>query len=153
MIDCDHGLLPIAVDCLHYQENEQPSSEELCQRLAGLKETREYRESVEQVERVQNDIAKLERQMGEIQSKDAQLCQKELQIQQLKQDYSMKEKQSQSSLQHVHHQEPCPPTKQIKVGEWRDRGSAPYAMVRGAAVVDGNVAYFIHCNHPSQVCS
>jgi hypothetical protein len=52
MIDSGHGLLPIAVDCLHYQENERPSSEELCQRLAGLKETREYRESVEQVERV-----------------------------------------------------------------------------------------------------
>ena len=202
MIDCDHGLLPIAVDCLHYQENERPSSEELCQRLADLKATKEYRESVEQVEGVQNDIAELERQMGEvqarevttvqqlceenqrlqdeilsknfqlhqrerqiqsqlqqlqgeIQSKDAQLRQKELQIQQLKQDYSMIEKQlqCQPSLQHVHHQEPCPPTKQIKVGEWRDRGKAPYAMVRGAAVVDGNVAYFIHCNHPNQVCS
>ena len=46
LIDRSHSLLPIAVDCLHYQENERPSSEELCQRLAGLKETREYRESV-----------------------------------------------------------------------------------------------------------
>ena len=70
MIDCDHGLLPIAVDCLHYQENERPSSEELCQRLADLKATREYRESVENVERVQNDIAKLERQMGEMQVRE-----------------------------------------------------------------------------------
>ena len=69
MIDPGHGLLPIAVDCLHYQENERPSSEELCQRLADLKETREYRESVEQVERVQNDIAQLERQIGEMQEK------------------------------------------------------------------------------------
>jgi transcription elongation GreA/GreB family factor len=59
----------VANNCLHYQENERPSNEELCQssRLAGLKETREYRDSVEQVERVQNDIAQLERQMGEMQ--------------------------------------------------------------------------------------
>ena len=60
MIDRGHGLLPIAVDCLHYQENERPSSEELCQRLTDLKETKEYRESIEQVDRVQNDSAKLE---------------------------------------------------------------------------------------------
>jgi serine/threonine protein kinase len=70
-INPTHTLLPIAVDCLHYQENERPSSEELCQRLADLKETREYRESVEQVERVQNDIAQLKRQMGEMQIREA----------------------------------------------------------------------------------
>ena len=70
MIDRGHGLLPIAMDCLHYQENERPSSEELCQRLARLKETREYRECVEQVERVQNDIAELERQIGEMQARE-----------------------------------------------------------------------------------
>ena len=66
MIAHGHGFLPIAMDCLHYQENERPSSGELCQRLAGLKETREYRASIHQVERVQNDIAELERQMGEL---------------------------------------------------------------------------------------
>ena len=60
---------------MSYQESERPSSEELCQRLAGLKETREYRESVEQVEKVQNDIAELERLMREIQlSKRGNSC-------------------------------------------------------------------------------
>ena len=228
MIDRDHDLLPIAMDCLHYQENERPSSEELCQRLAGLKETREYRESVEQVDRVQNDIAELERQMGEmlrdenqqqsqhhqseIQAKICQLKQQDEQLQekertiqklsqqleeqeqvtveiqqtnnslqrqveqlqqqlsqqarqntkssqppspvrgrQLQQDHSMKEKQSQPSLQHVHLQKPHLPTRQMILGEWRDGGRAPYAMARGAAVVDGNVAYFIRlCG---QTCS
>ena len=76
MIDRGHGLLPIAMVCLHYQENERPSSEELCQRLAGLKETREYRESIEQVERVQNDIAKLERRIGEMQVREADTVQR-----------------------------------------------------------------------------
>ena len=66
MIDRNHSLLPIAIDCLHYQERERPSSEELCQRLADLKETREYRESKEKVEMMQNDIAQLERQMKEM---------------------------------------------------------------------------------------
>ena len=209
MIDRGHGLLSIAMDCLHYQENERPSSEELCQRLADLKETREYRESVEQVERVQNDIAELERQMREmqvreaatvqqhqsdIQSKDRQiqklsqqleeqeqvtaeiqhslqrqLCQQTQQNtkpsqppapvpleaharrRQLQQDHLMKERQSQPSLQRVHRQEPRPPTKQMKLGKWRDGGRAPYEMARGAAVVDGNVAYFIKWS--GQTCS
>ena len=39
MINPAHPLLPIAMDCFHYQESERPSSEELCQRLAGLKES------------------------------------------------------------------------------------------------------------------
>ena len=52
MIDHGHGLLPIAMNCLHYQENERPSSEELCQMLAGLKESQEYRVSIKKVERV-----------------------------------------------------------------------------------------------------
>ena len=33
----DHPLVPIANHCLHYQERNRPSSEELCQRLAGLR--------------------------------------------------------------------------------------------------------------------
>ena len=236
MIDCGHGLLPIAMDCLHYQENDRPSSEELCQRLADLKETREYIESVEQVERMQNDSqAKLEKQMGEMQvreaaivqqlcelrdenrqyqseilSKDVQLTQKkkenqqlnqqlEEQVQvtveiqqtnhslqrqveqlqqqlllsqqtqqntkpsqppslspqvrgrQLQQDHSMKVKQSQPSLYQVHLQNPHPRTRRMILGKWRDGRSAPYKMARGAAIVDGNVAYFI--SETCQTCS
>ena len=239
MIDRGHGLLPIAMDCLHYQENERPSSEELCQRLAGLKETREYRESVEQVERVRNDIAELERWMGEmqvreaatvqqlcelseenqqqhqrsqhleseIQSKDIQIKQKDEQVQaqdrqlqqlnrkleeqeqvtaeiqqaynslqrqmeqlqqQLseqitkppsplevqdggRQDHSMEEKRPQPSSKQKECQEPQPPIRQFKLGGWRDRGRASYKMVRGAAVVDGNVAYFMSWD--GQTCS
>ena len=52
-INPTHMLLPIAVDCLHYQENDRPSSEELCLRLAGLKESREYKESTQQI---QNEV-------------------------------------------------------------------------------------------------
>ena len=59
------------MDCLRYQERERPSSEELCQRLAGLKENTEYGESVHQVEREKNDVAMLETQIGEMQVREA----------------------------------------------------------------------------------
>ena len=49
MIQRDHPLLPIANHCLQYQERSRPSSEELCQRLASLKEFREYRESTQEM--------------------------------------------------------------------------------------------------------
>ena len=224
MIDRGHGLLPIAMDCLHYQENERPSSEDLCQRLAGLKEMREYSESVEQVEREQNDIDKLERQMKEIQVREMattqqlyllrdenqqqqQRCQNEIQSKdqqihdlkqqleeqeqvtaeiqqtnnslqrqveqlqqqlsqqtqqntqllspvpleaqvrgrQLQQDHSMKEKQT------LPQQVPYQPNRPL-ILEWKDGGSAPYCiMARGAAVLDGSVAYFINCH--GRTCS
>ena len=76
MIDRSHPLLVIAMDCLRYQERERPSSEELCQRLAGLKENTEYGESVQQVEREQNNIATLERQIGEMQVREAATVQR-----------------------------------------------------------------------------
>ena len=100
MIDPGHGVLPIAMDCLHYQENERPSSEELCQRLAGLKETREYRESVEQVERVQNDITQVDVQMREMQVREAATVQQLQELrhenQQLQQRYQHLESEIQS---------------------------------------------------------
>ena len=93
MIDCGHGLLPIAVDCLHYEENARPSSQPLCQRLAGLKETREYRESVEQTERVQNDIAQLERQVEEMQIRE------EATVQQLRDEFQQERQQFRNEIQ------------------------------------------------------
>ena len=60
LIHPTNALLPIAIDCLQYKERERPSSEELCQRLAGLKESTKYRESVK-------------KQRDEIRAKDDQL--------------------------------------------------------------------------------
>ena len=62
LINPAHRLLLIAVDCLEYHERERPSSEELCQRLAVLKESSNYRDSVEEWH-------------DEIQAKDDQLQQ------------------------------------------------------------------------------
>jgi hypothetical protein len=54
-------------------------------------------------------------------------------------------------MQQVHNQESQPPMRQLKLGVWKDGGKAPHELARGAAVVDGSVAYFI--DHPNWVCS
>ena len=76
MIDSNHPLLPIAMDCLRYEEEERPSSEGLCQRLAGLKEGTEYRESVQQRQTKGIDTARLERQIGELRVRESTALQR-----------------------------------------------------------------------------
>ena len=65
-----HPLLPIAVDCLKNREGERPSTGELCQRLAALKDTPEYTESERAVEdrrtTQQTTLAERERQITEL---------------------------------------------------------------------------------------
>ena len=46
LIDQDHSLLPIALDCLKDKAIERPSANQLCKRLAMLKEGSEYKKSV-----------------------------------------------------------------------------------------------------------
>ena len=67
LIDPNHALLPIAMECLKYQERERPSSEELCQRLAGLKDSHHYRDNVRQ-------------HQDEIQAKDIQIMSQNQQL-------------------------------------------------------------------------
>ena len=82
LIDPNHALLPIAVDCLKYQERERPSSEELCQRLAGLKDSHHYRDNVRQhQDEIQAKDRELEEKDGVIQEKDRALQDKETVIQ------------------------------------------------------------------------
>ena len=46
LIDPSHPLLPIALLCLSYQEEERPSSEDVCLSLSDIKESNRYKESV-----------------------------------------------------------------------------------------------------------
>ena len=267
-INPTHMLLPIAVDCLNYQENDRPSSEELCQRLAGLKESREYGESIQQIQgnvqsnngqvlllteqlqkkdrslqqkdkvlrekdneilrRVREKDRVLQQKDNEIQEQNRLLQQKERQLQeervscerqlhrtleeilswerQLRQLNQQLEEQEQVSAniqqtnrslqrqveqlqqqlneQSIKPPQPPPPSqaqvrgrqlqeresrKQLTVQpslqvdhkphphrvrkvtlNWRDGGKAPFRMRRGAAVMDGNMAYFINWN--GEVC-
>ena len=260
-INPTHMLLPIAVDCLHYQENDRPLSEELCQRLAGLKESREYRESThqlqneiqsysdqvllltQQLQKKDRSLQQKDRMLHEkdneilrrVQEKDRILQQKDNEFQeqlqqkerQLQEERASRERQleervtelqrlnqqleeqeqvtaeiqqtnhslqrqveqlqqqlSQLSLKPRAPQPPPPSQAQVRgrqlqerqsrkqlpvqpslqvdhkphphrvrkmISNWRDGGKAPFKMSRGAAVVDGDVAYFMNWN--GEVCS
>ena len=209
LVDPTHPLLPIAMDCLKYRENERPSSEELCQRLAGLKESSEYRDNVrEQRDESQakdDQIMTLSQQLrdneGIIQDKDNQLqdkeralqhkddqlqaknemledkdrqlerqsqltAERERQLRQLSQQLEEQEQvtaeiqqtnhslhrqveqlQQQLSRQNLTALENKPHAQKLrKIVHWRDGGKAPFTIERGAAVVDGNLAYFMSWN-------
>ena len=189
LIDPNHALLSTAIDCLKYQERERPSSEELCQRLAGLKESTKYRESVEQqrdeIRAKDDQLSAVTQQLREmtvekeeiIQAKDRVLQEKERQhreeiasrerrLRQLNQQLEEQE-QVTAEIQQTNHflqrqveqlqqqssqqiriksdHKPHPP-KALKVTlNWRDGGNVQFDhdMFRGAAVVDGDVAYFV----------
>ena len=102
LIDPTHPLLPIAIDCLSYNEEDRPSAQELCHRLAALKEAPPYSDSVHQAqersrsaESTPADREDRERQIRElqqekrkdrIQAKDAVIAAQREEIQQLKQE-------------------------------------------------------------------
>ena len=197
-IDPAHALLPIAMDCLKYKERERPSSEELCQRLAGIKDSSHYKDDVEQhsdeIQAKDSQVVSQRQQLlvknRQLQDKDRQLRDKDRQLQnknrelqqhqvekasrerqfrQLNQQLEeqkqvtaeiqqnnhslmgqVKQLQQQLSQQirrnpvHQHHQ----PKEMLT---WRDGGKAPFLIKKGAAVVDGDVAYFP--NYDGKVCS
>ena len=49
-IDPNHTLLQVALDCLKDKDDERPSTQQLCETVAALKESPKYSESVQEVE-------------------------------------------------------------------------------------------------------
>ena len=99
MIDSAHPLLSVAMDCLKFKEDDRPSAEELCQRLADLKEKTEYSESVQQLKlEPEGSLAGLtgEPWLSEPGMSDEQihkqLSLKERQIQRLREENNRKER-------------------------------------------------------------
>ena len=209
LIDPNHALLPIAKNCIQFQEKDRPSSEELCQRLADLKETGKYRESmqshIDEIQAKDNQIVSQCQQLREkdilLQRRQDEIATQSQQLQQLHQQVEEQEKVT-AEIQRTNHSlqrqveqlqqqqsltpPQSPPTSQGQVRgrqlqerespkqlpvqssrqvdhkphpyrvrkmtvNWRDGGKAPLNMNRGAAVVDGNVAYFM--NWSGEVCS
>ena len=171
LIAPNNALLPIAIDCIKYQERERPSSEELCQRLAGLKESTKYRQSVKKQRnefRAKDDqLSAVTQQLREmtvekekiIQAKDRALQEKE---RQLREDITLRERQLRQLNQQLEQQlsqqvritsdHKQHPPKILKVTlNWSGEGKLPYQMLRGEALVDGGVAYFVNCN--GEACS
>ena len=89
LVDPAQPLLPVALDCLKDRDRERPSAQELCNRLAALKEAPQYGESVQQGQRATTDgervrIRELQveakERLRELQEKDHTIATKERQL-------------------------------------------------------------------------
>ena len=95
-VDPNHPLLPIALDCLNDKDVERPSAQQLCKRVAALKETSKYKNVRERVkdnsdkdgeyEQIQSLQQNLEAKNYIIDKKEQQLRQSREEIQQLERD-------------------------------------------------------------------
>ena len=90
LVDPAHPLLPVALDCLKDRDRERPSAQELCNRLAALKDTPQYGESVQQGQRAMTDgervrirelQAEAQERQRQLQEKDRTIATKERQLQ------------------------------------------------------------------------
>jgi serine/threonine protein kinase len=80
LIDPSHPLLAIARDCLQDSESERPSAQQICERVAALKDSGEYTKSNEEA---QHKILQLNEL---IRLKDEALAAKEKEIDELKEE-------------------------------------------------------------------
>ena len=99
MIDSNNSLLPIAKDCIHLQEKDRLSSEELCQRLAGIKESREYQKSIK------NHFDEIKAKDNQIVSQTQQLQEKDRMLRQRLDEITLQTKQLQQLCQQLDEQQ------------------------------------------------
>ena len=92
-VDPNHPLLPIALDCLKDKDTERPSAQQLCERVASLKERSEYSDSVAAAQQERQ-----QQQQREIEEKKRQLEQLREQLQQLQQRSVRERHQLQQTL-------------------------------------------------------
>ena len=83
LIDPTHTLLPTALGCLSYLEKDRPSAQDLCQRLASVKEAPRYQLQILQ---------------QELQTKDQQLQDSQRCMHSLQQELQTKDQQLQSHM-------------------------------------------------------
>ena len=88
LINLTHPLLPLALNCLKYSEDERPSAQDLCHHLATLKEAPCYSQSKQQGQHDQEvrDLQQQLQAMGQeidqlLQDKDRQIQDKDRQLQ------------------------------------------------------------------------
>ena len=85
LIDPTHPLLPMATDSLSYNEEDRPSAQDLCHRLAALKEAPQYGDSVQQAQETSRaataDSENRKRQFRELQEQQKQIQDLQQQLQ------------------------------------------------------------------------
>ena len=96
-IDPNHPLLPIAIQCLSYNERDRPSTQQLCHQLAELKEGPQYIQSVQRAQRrgrpEQSSTADMEAKDGRIAELQRNVAVCEWDIQELQEQIQGKEQQ------------------------------------------------------------
>ena len=74
-----HPLLPVATECLKYNQEDRPAAQQLCEQLATLKEAPQYSESKQRVQEssspVGNDTTDNDRTNRELQQQVQEMCQ------------------------------------------------------------------------------
>ena len=116
-IDPNHPLLPISLECLKDMDSERPSAQCLCERVATLKETSEYKTAHERMknssdtyyEQIQDLQQNLDAKNYVIAQKDATIAEREQQLSvcthELSQQILLKDQQILQLNQHVLHLE------------------------------------------------
>ena len=104
LVDPAQPLLPVALDCLKDRDRERPSAQDLCNRLAALKDTPQCGDSVQQGQRAKTDGERVrirELQAGaqerrrQLQEKDRTIATNEAQLQENDRTIATKERQLQ----------------------------------------------------------
>ena len=83
LVTATHPMFSLAMDCLKDTDTERPSAQQICHRLSAMKETPQYRQSLEAgeggerhtqqiLERVEEELRQLQ---CELREKDALICQ------------------------------------------------------------------------------
>ena len=163
LVDSNHTLLKIILDCLKDKDSERPTAQELCERLTTTKECQEYvgssidRHTDEQMEIDSSEPlsslrCKFERSLGE---KDQQLQQKEDDIHQLQRekDEAIKEKEKLETELHQVKQQlkdiaaSCKERSVKKITKmiWKEGVEAPFQLNNTDNVIvesDGSSLYF-----------
>jgi hypothetical protein len=85
-VDPNHPLLPIALDCLKDADGERPSAQQLCERVAALKETAKYKNASERVKDSSGKEGEYEQLQHVIDQKDATIEEKEQQLRQCREE-------------------------------------------------------------------
>ena len=172
-VDSNHPLLPMALDCLKDKDTKRPSAQQLCERVASLKDRPEYSDSVaaapqenQQLRQQLQQIQQLHREQTQqiVRDKERELGRMRQQVEIHEQERANLEKRLLEKDKQLHelegqlllrskdknHQEATGKVdrkENIKLA-WREGKRAPFAYKRFCdAVVDGSKVYFQGGDH------
>ena len=136
LIDPNHALLPIAIDCLKFQESKRPSSEELCLRLAGLKNSQHYRDNVRQhQDEIQAKDIQIMSQNQQLLEKDKLIQDKDRALQDKDMEIQAKDNQIMSQNQHLLEKDRAIQDKETMIQD-KDRENAEVILDMEIALQD-----------------